>query len=60
MVLDPTSLSAIEQVIVEFYSDTCPACKRMEPVWNRISCEAKTEFPELRFAKVTLSSFAEG
>ena len=40
-----------DQVIVEFYSDTCPACKRMEPVWNRVSCEAKKEFPGLTFAK---------
>ena len=42
----------LEQVLVEFYSDTCPACKRMEPVWNRLSCEAKKEFPGLYFAKV--------
>ena len=41
-----------EQVLVEFYSDTCPACKRMEPVWNRLSCEAKKEFPGLYFAKI--------
>lgn len=38
---------------MEFYSDTCPACKRMEPVWNRLSCEAKKAFPELIFAKVS-------
>ena len=42
----------LEQVLMEFYSDTCPACKRMEPVWNRLSCEAKKLFPELKFAKV--------
>ena len=54
------SPSAIDQVIVEFYSDTCPACKRMEPVWNRISCEAKKEFPELRFAKVVANASVEG
>lgn len=53
-------LLGIDQVIVEFYSDTCPACKRLEPVWNRISCEAKTEFPELRFAKVSLFCCIEG
>ena len=42
----------ILQVLVEFYSETCPACKRLEPVWNRISCEVKKEFPGLVFAKV--------
>lgn len=41
-----------EQVLVEFYSETCPACKRLEPVWNRISCEVKKEFPGLVFAKI--------
>lgn len=42
----------VEAVIVEFYSETCPACRRMEPHWNRLSCEAKKLWPELKFAKV--------
>ena len=45
----------VEQVIVEFYSDTCPACKRLEPHWNRLSCDAKKLFPDVKFARVCLS-----
>lgn len=47
-------LPRAEYVFVQFYSDTCPACKRLEPFFNQLSCDLAKEYPNLKLAKVRL------
>lgn len=36
--IDDINLSFIEFVFVFFYSATCPACRRFDPIWEDTSC----------------------